>query len=97
MKALGAIATIFSWGTASVICVFLFLIGRFFEEKAGRRTYYQAFILPMVFFIAGAIRYVLFGQDFVGDPLGDALFFIGGLALIAVSNYLLHLMVGERE
>lgn len=97
MRVLAAIATILNWGIAAVICFFLYLIGRFFEEKAGQRTFYQAFAIPMVFCVVGAVRYVAFGQDFVGDPIGDALLFGAGLALIAMSNYLKHLMVGERE
>lgn len=89
--------SLYSWIVAAAIVFFLYHIARFFEEKAGQRSYYQVFLIPMIAFVLGALQYMWRSDDFVGDILGDALFFGGGLALVLASGYLLHLMVGRRK
>jgi len=66
MNVVGAVMNFYSWGLAVVVIVFVYLIGRFFEEKAGQRSYYQVFLIPMVLLTLGALRYLVYGQDFVG-------------------------------
>ena len=97
MNILCAAMSFYSWSLAVVVIIFMYLIGRFFEEKAGQRSYYQAFLIPMVLFILGALRYLVYTDDFVGDMLGDVMLFGGGLALILGSHYLLSLMVGGKK
>jgi hypothetical protein len=96
MRFLAAVATLYVWVVAAILMFFLYLIGKFFEEKAGRRTYYQGFLIPLFLCLGAGLRYLFNGQDFVGDIVGDALLFGAGISVIALSNYLLHLMVGER-
>ncbi|NLS79732.1 MAG: hypothetical protein BWY77_01753 [bacterium ADurb.Bin431] len=97
MSILCAAMNLYSWGLAVVVIIFVYLIGRFFEEKAGQRSHYQAFLVPMVLFLLAALRYVAYAQDFVGDLVGDALLFGGGLALMLSCRHLLALMVGGKK
>ncbi len=96
MKILTAAATLYTWVLAAVILTFLYFIGRFFEEKAGQRTYYQGFAIPICLFVLAAARYAIWGKDFVGDIWGDTLAFVGGLTLILLGSHLRRLMIGER-
>lgn len=97
MSALTAVIELYAWGVAATIVFFLYLIARFFEEKAGQRSYYGLFLIPIVALALGALQYALYGQDLVGDMLGDALFFTGGVLLMIAGGNLLRLMVGGRK
>ena len=92
---LGSILTLYTWGGISILLFFLFAIARFFERKSSRRSHYQLFLLPAVFFIGGALRYCLVG-DFVGDPLADLCRIIGGALVCSLGYFLLRLMTGGR-
>ncbi len=97
MRILTAAIYLYSWSLAAVITYFLYLIARFFEEKAGQRSYHGIFLIPTIAFVIAALQYALRSDDFVGDISGDALFFAGGLILICAGSYLLRLMVGGRR
>lgn len=87
----------YSWVIVAILLVFLFLIARFYERKAQQRSYYQLFFLPLVLFLLGTLRYgSLSTCNFVGDPLGDILFFAGGVAAAILGYHLLNLMTGGR-
>ena len=87
----------YSWVIIAILLFFLFLIARFYEVKAHQKSYYQFFLLPLVLFLLGTLRYdFLFISDFVGDPLGDTLFFVGGVVTAILGYHLLNLMTGGR-
>jgi hypothetical protein len=88
------IATIYAWGTVVILLSFLYLIARFYERKATRRSYYRYFLIPIGLFMFGAIRYAFFAGDFVGDPAGDVVFFVGGTVMFLLGRLLLDLMTG---
>jgi len=88
--------TLYSGILAAIVIGFLFFIARFFEEKAGQRTYYAVFVAPVCLFLLAAARYAFGNQDLVGDFWGDALLFGGGVSLVVLVNRLRRLMVGDR-
>lgn len=96
---------LYCWAIAALLIFFLFLIGRFYETKLRKKSYYQLFLVPLVLFLVAAIWYALFARestgtrlhDFVGVLGPDLLYTIGGLALIALGFYLHHTMMGGRR
>jgi hypothetical protein len=87
----------YSWVIIAILLFFLFLIARFYERKAHQKSHYQLFLLPLILFLLGALRYnFLFSNNFVGDLLGDTLFFAGGVATSILGYRLLNLMTGGR-
>ena len=87
----------YSWVMIVILLFFLLLIARFYERKAHQKSHYQLFLLPLVLFLLGALRYdFLLASNFVGDPLGDTLFFAGGVATAILGYHILNLMTGGR-
>jgi hypothetical protein len=87
----------YSWVIIAILLFFLFLIARFYERKAHQKSHYQFFLLPLVLFLLGTLRYdFLFAGNFVGNLLGDTLFFAGGVATTILGYHLLSLMTGGR-
>jgi hypothetical protein len=89
------VLTLYTWGGVSVLLFFLFAIARFFERKSSRESYYSLFLLPILFFVASAVRYIVVG-DFVGDLWADLGRVLGGLLVCGLGFYLLNLMTGGR-
>ena len=97
MISINLVLMTYSWVIIAILLFFLFLIARFYERKAHQRSYYQLFLLPLIPFLLGTLRYdFLFTGNFVGDLLGDALFFAGGMTAIILGYHLLSLMTGDR-
>ena len=97
MTSINLVLMTYSWVIIAILLFFLFLIARFYERKAHQRSHYQLFLLPLVLFLLGTLRYdFLFAGDFVGDLLGDTLFFTGGVASAILGYHLLNLMTGGR-
>ncbi len=92
---LAFVLTLYTWGGVSVLLFFLFAIARFFERKSSRRSFYSLFLLPILLFMASAIRYIIIG-DFVGDLWGDLGRILGGVLVCGLGLYLLNLMTGGR-
>lgn len=92
-----SVLTAYSWGIAALLSLTLFLIARFYEEKAGQRAYYQLFLIPPLLFMVGGARYVFIASDLVGDVAGDIAFFLGGLSLSILSYFLFNLMTGGQK
>ena len=87
----------YSWVIIAILLFFFFLIARFYERKAHQKSHYQLFLFPLVLFLLGILRYdFLFAGNFVGDLLGDTLFFVGGVATAILGYHLLDLMTGGR-
>ena len=97
MVSINLVLMTYSWVIIAILLFFLFLIARFYERKAHQRSHYQLFLLSSALFLLGTLRYVfLFADNFVGDLLGDTLFFAGGVATIILGYRLLNLMTGGR-
>jgi hypothetical protein len=97
MISINLVLMTYSWVIIAILLFFLFLIARFYERKAHRRSHYQLFFLPLVLFLLGTFRYdFLFAGNFVGDLLGDTFFFAGGVITIILGYHLLNLMTGGR-
>lgn len=97
MTSINLVLMTYSWIIVAILLFFLFLIARFYEKKAHQKSRYQFFLLPLALFLIGTFRYVsLLGGDFVGDLLGDTLFFVGGVAAAILGYHLLNLMTGGR-
>jgi hypothetical protein len=97
MNFLSGILNIYIWGVVCVLLFFLFAIGRFYEQKSGRRSYYPSFFVPIVLFAIAAVRYTFVTPVIVGDLWGDLLRFMGGLIVGGCGLFLLRLMVGSRS
>jgi hypothetical protein len=97
MTGINLVLMTYSWVIMAILLFFLFLIARFYERKAHQRSHYQLFLLPLILFLLGTLRYdFLFVGNFVGDLLGDTLFFAGGVATAILGYYLSNLMTGGR-
>lgn len=93
---LDRILTIYIGIAALVSILFLFLIARFYERKSGQRSYYELFIIPMALFAAGQVYNAWWANAYVGNGMGDGLWFLAGMAVISLGNFLLNLMTGGR-
>ncbi len=97
MKTTSVILTLYSWGLFCIEFFFLFLIARFYEKKAERRSYYQLFFLPILLLSFSAVSYAFFGEDFVGNVVGDSLLFLAGVVQTALGYFLYTLMTGGER
>jgi hypothetical protein len=90
------------WIGVIVLQIILMTIARFFERTSQQQTWYQLYLIPILFTGVGAVRYLrcIFDQtprpDFSGDPVADILFLCAGLLLIGLGNLLYEKMMGER-
>jgi len=87
----------YSWVIAALLSLTFFLIARFYEGKAGQRSYYQLFLIPPLLFLVGGTRYAIITGDLVGDVAGDVAFFLGGLSLSILTYFLFNLMTGRQR
>ena len=91
------------WIGVIALQVILLTIAHFFERTSQQRTWYQLYLIPIMFTSVGAVRYLsrIFGKtsrpDFSGDPVADILFLCTGLMLIGLGNLLYEKMMGERN
>jgi hypothetical protein len=97
MSLISTILTIYIWGIVCVLLYFLFAIARFYQQKSGRRSYYQAFLVSLALFALAALRYIFVSPTAItGDVWGDLLRFSGGLIAGGFGLFLLRLMIGGR-
>ena len=82
--------------TSWILIVFLWRIAYFFEKTSGQRVGYLFLILPSLLLAAGVIYYLVYGEGFIGQPVGDILLFSGGVLLCLFGLHLHELMIGER-
>lgn len=91
------------WIGIIALQVILLTIAQFFERTSQQQTWYQLYLIPILFTAVGAIRYMsrIFTHhsqpDFAGDPLADVLLLVAGLLLIGLGNLLYEKMMGERR
>ncbi len=62
MTCAGSIFDTYSLILASVLTLSLFAIGRFYQLRFGRKTYYDWFLLPAILFVVAAVLCTL-GYD----------------------------------
>ncbi len=91
-----AILSIYIWGVVCLLVYCLFAIARFYEQKAGQKSYYAVFLVPIVLFALAAIKYLWLVPKITGDPVGDVMWFLGGITLMGAGYFLLKLMMGGR-
>ncbi|MBN2393816.1 MAG: hypothetical protein JXR84_23995 [Anaerolineae bacterium] len=90
------------WIGITGLQIILLAIAHFFERTSQQQTWYQLYLIPILFTIVGAARYLgrIFTHDaqpdFAGDPISDILFLFSGLLLIGLGNLLYERMMGER-
>jgi hypothetical protein len=89
--------SIYTWIVIGLLVAFLWRIAYFYEKASGERLRHYLLVVPGLLLAAAAARYIFRGADFVGDPIGDALLFLGGLSLSLFGYRLQDLMTGERK
>lgn len=77
-----------------VLLAFLGLIGRFYEEKFGQRTYYYVYLLPTAAFVLMLAAMAL-GADPSEAGLAENLLILAVLAIFGVGLY--RQMTGVRK
>lgn len=93
----------FIWVGVIALQIILLTIAHFFERTSQQQTWYQLYLIPILFTSVGAIRYLSrilrhnSLPDFAGDPVADILFLFAGLLLIGLGNLLHEKMMGERR
>jgi hypothetical protein len=96
MEIAKAVLATYAWIVVGVLFFFLWRIAGFYERASGQRVGHRFVVLPGALLAAGAIWYLRRDSDFVGQPVGDLLLFLGGVTLLLFSNRLQKLMTGER-
>lgn len=97
MSLVSRVLIAWAWVAATAILFCLYMIARFFQQKAEQRSYYQAFIIPLVLYLFASFRCLLPGSDFATDGTANALLFVAGSGTLALGSYLFHLMTGGRR
>jgi hypothetical protein len=90
------ILMLYIWFPLAMVIAILLLIARFYERFSGDRTYYLGYLIPLVLFGAGAVRYASVDQ-IAGDWLGDVFMGAAGAVLITLSLLLYRLMTTGRR
>jgi hypothetical protein len=91
------------WIGIIALQIILLAIAHFFERTSQQQTWYQLYLLPILFTGASAVRYLsrIFTHnsqtDFAGDPIADVLLLFAGLLLIGLGNLLHEKMMGEGQ
>lgn len=89
------VLAIYSWLVIGALFFFLWRIAAFFEQASGQRIGYRFLVVPGLLLGAGAIWYLRYDNDFVGQPVADLLLFGGGILLVLFGSRLQNLMTGE--
>ena len=97
MQILEYILAIWSWVVIGVLIVFLWRIAYFYQKTSGQRVGYYLLGAAALLLAAGAIWYLVANVEFTGEPIADALLFVGGLLFFLFGGRLQELMTGERR
>jgi len=96
MEMIKSILTIYVWVVIEILIVFLGRIAYFYAKTSGQRAGHYFFLLPALLLVVGAIWYLRCGGEFIGQPTGDLLLFVGGFLLCLFGFRLQELMTGGR-
>lgn len=88
---LNQLLVIYTWFPMTVLVLFMFLIGRFYQKFSNEQTHFRFFLLPLALFGLAAVRYASL-DDFITDPFADIFIAIGGFVLAFLSFRLYWLM-----
>lgn len=97
MHAIKFILAAWSFGIIGILLFFMWRVAYFYEKTSGQRVGYYLLIIPVLSLAAGAIWYLFHNVGFVGEPVGDLLLLIGGVALFLFCVHLQEVMTGERR
>ena len=84
---LGQALLLYTWFPLAALLIFQLLIARFYEKFSHKRTLFRLYIVPMLLFGVGAVRYSSIDR-FGGDLLGDSVVAAGGLLLLFLCAWL---------
>lgn len=86
---------LYTWFALTALIFFFLLIARFYQKFSDERTYFRAYIVPIVLFGIAAVRYASIDQ--VRDPLADSISGIGGICLMLLVILLVRRMTHKRQ
>ncbi|MFQ5576948.1 MAG: hypothetical protein ACE5G8_08170 [Anaerolineae bacterium] len=96
--------TLYSWGVACILLLFLFAIARFFEQRLLKKTagnqrqlYYPFILVPIILFAASAIIYAVSDTLVVGNGVADSLRVVASLIFGVTGYSLFNTMMGGRS
>lgn len=95
IAALSQLLLLYGWFVLSALLLFLLAIARFYQKFSGEKTHFHWFMMPIVLYGIGAVRYAsvdLIAHDVVADGLLGA----AGLILIILCLRLYHRMTHGR-
>lgn len=87
---------LYLWFPLAILLLFLLLIARFYSKFSGEQTYFRAFLLPLILFGTGVVRYAS-TEQMISDALADFIFGAAGIILIFLSLRLYRLMMARAE
>jgi hypothetical protein len=90
------ILLLYFWFPLAVVIAILLLIARFYESFSGDRTWYMLYLIPLVLFGVGSVRYASINQ-IAGDTFGDLSMGAAGMVLMILSIRLYHQMTSGRK
>lgn len=85
--AVGQVLALYTWFPLIALVYMMMLIARFYERSFGQGTYFKLYVIPMVCFGGGAVRYAGIEQ-LSGDWWGDGFILAGGIVLGVLSSRL---------
>ncbi|MGQ9910120.1 MAG: hypothetical protein ACUVS2_14930 [Candidatus Flexifilum sp.] len=94
--ALSQVLLLYGWFVLSALLLFLLAIARFYQKFSGERTHFHWFIMPIVLYGIGAVRYASIDQ-IAHDVLADGVLGAAGAIVIFLSLRLYHLMTHGRK
>lgn len=93
---LGQVLALLTWFPLAALIYIMLLIARFYQRFSGRRTYFRAFLIPIVMFGMASVRYAS-SERVTGDWIADLLLIVGGIVLIVLSLWLFWRMLIQRK
>jgi hypothetical protein len=86
---------VYSWLVIGGLLFFLWRIAGFYQNASGQHVRPRLLLFPGALLTAGVTWYLFHNADFIGQPIGDLLLFLGGMLLFLFSERLQRLMTGE--
>ena len=87
---------LYTWFPLIAVLLLLLLIARFYQKFSGERTYFPAYIIPIMGYGIVAVRYAGHEQ-ITGDLPADIISLISGIILLVLCIHLYNLMMSHRN
>lgn len=94
-QAASQLFVLYTWFALTALIFFFLMIARFYERFSNERTYFRAYLVPIVLFGIAAVRYA--GVDQLRDPLADTFSGTGGIVLMVLVILLVRRMMHKRQ